>query len=266
MQSPKQRMGFVLAGMAIATLLSASAQNPPQGQAPLAFDVISIKPSPPGNRPGGIRPLAGGQSYVATGVPVKLIMKLMYRINDSQISGGPGWLDTDRYDIQAKAEHPSNIDQLHEMFQTLLADRFQLKFHREMKEMSALVLTIDKSGPKLKLNESPQDFEIPIRPTARGKITGVRVPMSYFCWFLSQNQNRPVVDKTGLDKNYDFNLEWAPEIPPGAVLREGAAAPPVIDGPTLFVALREQLGLKLDTQKAKVEVFVIDHAERPSEN
>jgi uncharacterized protein (TIGR03435 family) len=236
---------------------------------PLAFDVISIKPSPPGNRPGGmgIRPLPGGQSYVATGVPVKLIMKLMYHITDSQISGGPGWLDTDRYDIQAKAERPSDIDQLHEMFQTLLVDRFQLKFHREMRDMSALALTVDKSGPKLKLNESPQDFEIPIRPTARGKITGVRVPMSYFSWFLAQNLNRPVVDKTGLDKNYDFNLEWAPEIPPGAVfaLRDGAP-PPVVDGPTLFVALREQLGLKLDTQKTKVEVFVIDHAERPSEN
>jgi uncharacterized protein (TIGR03435 family) len=168
---------FVLAG---SMAIRAWPQDAEKKPAPLAFDVISIKPHPPGqNRGGGIRPLPGGQSYIATGVPVKLIIKLMYRITDSQISGDPGWLENELYDIQAKAEKPSNIDQLHEMFQTLLADRFHLQFHREMRELSAYALTVDKSGPKLKLNESPQDFEIPIKPTARGKISGVRVPMPY---------------------------------------------------------------------------------------
>jgi uncharacterized protein (TIGR03435 family) len=151
------------------------------------------------------------------------------------------------------------------MFQTLLADRFKLRFHRETKELPAFVLSVDKSGSKLKLNSSPEPFEIPINFAGRGSVTGQRVPMTYFAWFLSQQLGRPVVDRTGLDQHYDFTLQWTPE-PPLSGSSEAREPLPASDGPTIFTALREQLGLKLQSEKAPVEIFVIDSAERPAAN
>jgi uncharacterized protein (TIGR03435 family) len=244
------------------TVIASWAQSPTAQPPRLSFEVASIKRAQPGER-GIIRPLPGGQSYIATNVPVKLIMKLMYYLTDSQISGEPGWFDSEGYDIEAKAESPSSLDQLHQMFQTLLADRFKLRFHHELREENAYVLTVDKAGSKLKVNDSPQNFEIPIQGKTFGKFSGIRVPMTYLTWFLAERVHRPVVDKTGLDKNYDFTLEFTPpDLPPGVLLN--GAPPP--DLPSLFTALHEQLGLKLTGEKAPVEVFVIDHAERPSEN
>jgi uncharacterized protein (TIGR03435 family) len=149
---------------------------------PLAFEVASIKPSTPGSVGGGIRPLPGGQTYIASNIPLRLMIKLMYRMTDSQIVGGPSWIDTEKWDVPAKAARPSTLDQLHEMFQTLLTDRFKLQFHREMKEMRAYVLTVDKSGSKLKLSDAKEPFEVPIKPAGPGKMNGTRVPMSYLCW------------------------------------------------------------------------------------
>jgi|SRR5579862_218478 len=232
---------------------------------PLAFDVASIKPSPPDARGGMIRPRPGGQSYVAANVPLWLMIKLMYKVTDSQISGGPEWMNSDRFDIEARAERPSNIDELHEMFKTLLADRFALKFHTETRELPMLALTVDKSGQKMKLSESQQPFEIPIKPAGRGKVAGERVPMSHLAWFLAQQLNRPVVDQTGLDAFYDFELEWAPEPPPGLAIPQNELRDRP-EGPDLFSAVRQQLGLKLESQKGPVQVMVIDHVEKPSAN
>ncbi len=226
---------------------------------PLAFEMAVVKASDPNAQAGGgIRPLAGGQTYVATNVPLRTMIRLMYSINDSQIQGGPDWMNTERYDVRGKAEKASNIDELHEMFQTLLADRFQLKFHKETKQLPVYELKVDKPG-KMTVNESPQQFEIPMRFAGRGKAVGQRVPMSYLCWFLSQQLNRQVLDKTGLDKNFDFTLEFVPEN-----ARPEGGEPP--DGPTIFTALKEQLGLKLESTKGPVEVFVIDSAAKPAEN
>ncbi len=243
------------------------AQGQMKTETPLTFEVASVKPSKPGATGGGIRPLPGGQTYIATNAPVKLMIKLMYHVTDRQISGGPAWINTDLYDVEAKAERPASLDQLHQMFQNLLVDRFQLKFHRETKEMPCYALVLDKSGSKLKLNESPEPFDFPIKPGGRGKIVGQRVSMSYFTWFLSglPMVDRPVVDKTGLSGNYDFTLELLSEAAklPGGDDREPAANP---EGPSLFTALREQLGLKLEPQKGPVEIMVIDHAEKPTAN
>jgi uncharacterized protein (TIGR03435 family) len=248
---------------------SAVQQQPAGAAAPLAFEVASVKPAKSVG-PRGIKPMPGGQTYIANGAPLRMMIKLMYKIPDSQIVGGPSWMDTELWDIEAKAAYPSSRDQLHEMFKTLLADRFKLQFHRETKDLSAYVLSTDKSGPKIKLNESPESFDIPIH-SARGagplpKIVGTRVPMQYFSYYLSLLLNAPVVDRTGLDRYYDFTLEWMPE--PGLEARKGGApeVPLASDGPNLFTALREQLGLKLESRKAPVEVFVIDHAEKPEAN
>lgn len=191
-------------------------------------------------------------------------------------------MGTDQWDIEAKAEHASTLDQLHEMFQTMLADRFQLKFHKEKREISAYVLSVDKSDSKLKQNDGPDTFQIPIRGAGRAvvgpkgitlKILGVRAPMVYFTWWMSQQLNDvPVVDQTGLDRFYDFTLEYQRELPPGFAERAGgdlpatAAADNAPAAPPLDVALREQLGLKLEKRKAQVDVFVIDRLEKPDAN
>jgi uncharacterized protein (TIGR03435 family) len=249
----------------IAAVLISNPMGRAQAQAdrrPLAFEVASVKPSTPGGRGGGIRPMPGGQTYIATNVPLRLMIKVMYRINDSQIVGGADWMDTDLWDVDAKAERPSSVDQLHEMFQTLFAERFKLRFHRERKELAAYILSVDKSGSRLKVSDSKEPFDVPIKPGVQpGKNVGTRVPMEYLCFFLAQLLNVPVVDQTGLDGFYDFTLELpapAPSLTPGPA--------PAADGPDIFTALRQQLGLKLESRKAPVEVFVIDHVERPSNN
>jgi uncharacterized protein (TIGR03435 family) len=232
----------------------------------LTFEVASIKPSKPGQRGGGIKPLPGGQEYTAKSVPVKLIISLMYKVPLRQITGGPGWLDSDLYDIEAKADHSYNIDDLHTMFQNLLADEFKLVFHKEIKEGPVYALMVDKTGSKMRVNESPQNFDIPIMGPP-GSVTGTRVPMQYFCWWLGQalqRDERPVIDKTGLDKNYDFTLEFTPELPPDFPKENLPAG--FLDHPSIFDALRQKLGLKLEAQKGPVEYYVIDHVERPAEN
>jgi uncharacterized protein (TIGR03435 family) len=234
--------------------------------AKLKFEVASVKPSKPGENFRMIRPLPGGQTYVATNAPLRMMITVMYRITDSQIVGGPSWLETDPYDVEARAESPSSVDQLHEMFQTLLADRFKLQFHRETQARQAYVLTVDRSGSKIKMSENQEPFDIPIKPAEPDKFVGTRVPMSYLCFFLSLQLNVPVVDQTGLGGYYDFTLEWTP--PP--LLQGGPETPEpsvfATGSPDLIGALRKQLGLNLESRKAPVEVFVIDHVEKPSEN
>lgn len=246
----------------VALLLTLAVITTAQNQ-PLAFEVASIKPYKPGNLPvGGMRPLPGGERYVAGGVPLRLMIKFMYYITDDQIVGAPKWVDTEFWDIEAKAARPSTRDQLHEMFTTLLEDRFKLQFHHEMKEMRAYVLTADKGGPKLRPNTAPDSFDFPLNSSG-GKTVGTRVSMQYLCWVLSQYLNStPVVDMTGLRGYYDFTLGWT------APLRRPGDPPPAVDteGPSLSTALKEDLGLKLESSKTAVDVMVIDHVERPSEN
>lgn len=247
-------------------LAAAFAQPQTENRAPLKFEVASIKPSPPGPRDfAGIRPLAGGQTYVAHSVPLRLMIKLMYKITDDQIVGGPSWMSDQLWDVDAKAEKASNLDQLHEMFRNLLADRFQLQFHKEKRELTALVMTVDKSGSKLKTSEGTDPYDIPIKGAGRGKIAGTRVPISYFCWYIAQNMNIPVVDQTGLTGFYDFTFQLPLPPPPAPGAPETRITPSDLL-PDFIAALRDQLGLKLEHKKAPVEVFVIDRVDKPSEN
>jgi uncharacterized protein (TIGR03435 family) len=130
--------------------------------------------------------------------------------------------------------------------------------------MRAYVVSVDRGGPKLKLSQAQEPFDVPIKPAGPGKMIGTRVPMSYLCWVLSQFLNTPVVDMTGLHEFYDFTLEWTQPPPPGAGDPQPGA--PSTEGPSIFTALRGDLGLKLESDKAAAEVLVIDHVERPSEN
>lgn len=233
----------------------------------LTFEVASIKPAKPGGRGGGIKPMSAGQGYIAENATVRLMISLMYRMPVDKVTGGPGWLDSDLWDVEAKADKQYNIDDLHAMFQHLLADEFKLQFHKESKEGPVYVLSVDKGGPKMKVNDSPQDFEIPVMGGPGLIFNGKRVPMEYLCYFLGQvmrNDPRPVLDKTGLTGNYDFTLKFLPDLPAG--FERGNIPQEFLDRPNIFDALKQQLGLKLEPQKGPVTYYVIDHVEKPAGN
>jgi uncharacterized protein (TIGR03435 family) len=251
---------------AIVSLMSASLAHAQDKPTRLTFDVATIRPSKQADRNGGIKALPGGNGYTAQNIPVKLMISLMYKVPMRQITGGPDWLAGDRYNVEAKTDGSYNIDDLHTMYQNLLADRFHLKFHIETKEGPVYALMVDTPGSKMKVNDSPQDYKIPMNFSPEGAV-GARVPMSYLAWFLGQqlqNTNRPVIDLTGLNKNYDFTLSFLPELPPD-VSKENLP-PEVRDRPSIFDALKQQLGLKLVAQRGPVDYYVIDHIDRPSDN
>lgn len=233
----------------------------------LRFEVTTVKVSKADAAPGGIKPAPGGQRYEARKAPLKLMISLMYKMPSQRISGGPGWIDTELYDVDGKADKAYSIDDLHVMFQNLLVDRFGLKFHLESKEGAVYGLVVDKGGLKMKVNESAQDFQFTMTGSPDGSVVGRRESMTHFAWWLSTSvlrNERPVIDQTGLAGFYDFKLLFAPELPPGV---DPSRLPPgMMDRPSLFVALREQLGLRLEPQKGKVDTFVIDRVEKPSEN
>ena len=261
----KRRVMLVFSVVALAGAYSNASQSRaqvPTERKPLTFEVASVRPA----KPGAVRmrlpgPLPGGQRYVANS-PLMVMIMSVYRMTDKQILEAPNWMFSDPWDVVASAEHPSTREQLQEMFQTLIVDRFKLRFHRETKEIFAYVLSAEKSGSKLKRSDAEDQFDIPIKEGERGVRVGTRVPMSYLSWHLSISLNAPVVDKTGLDGFYDFTLDRT-SVPPQET------ADPMLDGPgsaDLRIAVREQLGLKLEYRKTPVDVLVIDHVERPSEN
>ncbi len=248
--------------------LAATAVAPSQSSQPrLTFDVVAIHPSPPDVRGGMVKPLPKGTGYTVENMTVKTMMSVIYRIPGSQISGGPDWLSTDHFDVQAKSDQSYGLDDLHTMFKNLLADRFGLKFHTETKEGPVYELFADRPGIKMKLAGTAGDLNIPISQVGPGQFVGVKVPIPYLCWFLGQQtpgDPRPVIDKTGLTQLYDFTLKFVPELPPGV---SADSLPPEFQNlPDLRDAVQEQLGLKLVPAKGPVQYYVIDHIDKPSEN
>lgn len=247
---------------------------PPQTEtkAP-AFEVVAIKPSDPmAPRPDGcfMKGQPGGQTFIGRCMPLRLMITYAYKIIDSQLVGGPTWMDTEQFDFDAKADHTLTRAELAPMMQTMLAERFNLKFHTEARTMPALVLTVDKSGNKMTANTGANDWTIAIMPApakTMPKFKGTRCPVSYLSWWIAQRQSRPVVDKTGLDGFWDFTLEYVPD-QLGEQARKGPGGEPVppMDGPNLITALREQLGLKLEQAKAPVDVYIIDRVEKVAAN
>jgi uncharacterized protein (TIGR03435 family) len=261
----------VLLAMGLLNGHLARAQAPTAAPTPPKFEVASLKPSQKGARGGGIRPSAGGDRYDATNVSLKLMITVAYRVKAEQVSGGPDWMNTELYDMRAKAEKPSSVEDLHLMLQDLLADRFQLRFHRETKEMPIYALTVEKGGPKLQPHEA-QSAGDPWIDQAQEKFLHLAwhakfVPMDYFAWRLGQIMDRPVVDMTKLKGGYDFDLSFTREPPPGLPENAQINGEPIdTSGPSIFESLQKQLGLKLERQKGPVEILVIDQAAKPTEN
>jgi uncharacterized protein (TIGR03435 family) len=191
------------------------------------------------------------------------------------VEAGLDWMDKERYDIEAQAEHSSQLDELHEMFRTLLSDRFGLRYHTETRELPTLALVVDKPRHKLRPNDNHDPLEIPMKPLGLGKVAGTGVTMKDLAGFLADQLGEIVIDSTGLNGFYDFQLEWTPDpiglfpaprqLPPGFTTPPNLAAD-IPRGPDISTAVRQQLGLNLERKKASVPVMVIEHLARPSAN
>jgi uncharacterized protein (TIGR03435 family) len=280
-----------------------------------SFEVASIKPyeEPPLGQPRfyGFSNQPGGR-FRATGTTLKMLMTFAYRVRDFQVVGGPDWITADRFEIVAKAEDGTvppqtgkpdlNVpDTIALMLQSLIDERFQLKMHRETRELPVYELVAAKDGSKLQLSEDqsppkppepgaarppapPPQRGFPPPPPGRGGIMmggrpegmilqATAVKLSDLVTALSSQLGRTVIDKTGLQGLYDIKLQWTPDIgqgarPVGAIAPPGESAPPPADlsGPTIFTAVQEQLGLRLVSTKGPVEVIVIDSVQKPTLN
>lgn len=235
-----------------------------------AFEVATVKPVNFDAQGGRYITMQGTSRFVEKAYTLKLLIAAAYDVNPRTILGGPGWMESDHYDIVAVtpgAVRPTHEEQM-SMLRNLLADRFSLTFHREQKEFSIYVLEVAKGGPKLKQSAAapedppalistvfPQHIHLPARNASMGD-------------FVSLLQravlDRPVVDKSGLSGKYDFDLDWAPDetqfggdVPVASV--EAPAAP-------LFLAMQDQLGLKLTATRGPVNALVVDKAEQPTAN
>jgi uncharacterized protein (TIGR03435 family) len=225
-----------------------------------AFEAASIKPS---KAPEGHSSWHSRTGYlVIQNQTLKQLIQIAYHVKANQVSGGLKWYDSDRFDIEAKSEGPADDPQLMTMLQTLLADRFQLAFHRETALFPGFALVVAKNGMKVR----PVDAGGGSRSNSnRGRITAERLSMAKFAETLSRILRSPVVDRTATAGVFSFQLEWTPD---NADAATPDGTPPDISnsGPSLFTALPERLGLRLEAQKVSDEVLVIDRAGKPTEN
>jgi len=257
------------------------------------YEVASIKPDKSGDMRFKVMNTPDGFSADST---LQMLIRLAYGVEDNQISGAPNWVNSDRYDIEAKMDGATadevrklsgeqNQSTREHMLQALLVDRFKLTLHRETRELPLYSLVVAKNGSKLQESKpgepDKRGFKTPDgHPMAQGhffrmgmgQLDGHSIGTGDIARVLAQQLGRKVVDNTGLTANYDFTLKWTPEEGQGPAFREpeagpGAGSTPAPEtGPSIFTALQEQLGLKLESQKGPVEILVIDHVEKPSEN
>jgi uncharacterized protein (TIGR03435 family) len=222
------------------------------------FEVAAIRPSNSDemNGPSGIETRRG--LVRGTNVTLKRTIASAYGIGEYRVFGGPGWVESDRFQITAKADQPVGDDALDEMLKTLLAERFNLQLHRESRPGEALVLGIAKSGPKL---HPAGDARLAYN-NGHGHLEATSVPMSKLVEILSRDLKMLVVDRTGLTGAYNFTLQWNAGRPRIADPDDAAADLRF----EMSTAISEQLGLTLKPQQVPVEMLVIDHAEKPSEN
>jgi uncharacterized protein (TIGR03435 family) len=235
-----------------------------------AFDVATIKPVESDKKTGSYIKMDGDHRYIEKDHTLKMMIAAAYNLNPRMISGGPAWMESDHYDIVAVTPgevRPDRAEQM-TMLRALLADRFQLTFHREPKEFSIYELEQAKSGSKLKPSALPADAPPAVITTVYSDklvMPARNVSMDDFTAVLQRAVlDRPVVDKTGLTGRYDFDLEWAPDETQfggdvGKASDEANATP-------FFKAVQEQLGLHLKATRGTVQALVVDKAEKPSEN
>ena len=248
---------------------------PPAPAVPMAanvvptFEVATIKPSNP-DTPGKLFTVRGRQ-VLTINTTLNDLITFAYGLHARQITGGPGWLETDKYDVTGQPDAPGlpNQMQLRTMVQKLLADRFKLAFHRDKKELSVYALVVDNKGPTLTKSEGDPNGLPSLLFRGLGALPARNATMADLAGVMQAAVlDRPVVDQTGLTGRYDFTLTWTPD-ETQFVSMGIRVPPPTADSsapPGLFAAIQEQLGLKFESAKAPVDVIVVDHVERPSDN
>ena len=277
------------------------AQTPPTQSAPPSserpsFEVASIKPSKPGSQGTYLRRQPGGL-YTATYCPLRALIASAY-LNEfppkgELIFGGPGWIDSDHFEVEARAEGNPGNAQIQLMVQSMLEDRFKLVLHHETRQLPIYALVVSKpgkTGPQLIAHSGdakctdasagkplPQPAAGEAMPAYCGgffmnsrpgdlRESGNKVTMDMLRQFLRQSVDRTIVDRTELIGVFDFTLEFAPELGPSSQPSTTDSASDRSAPPSIFTALEEQLGLKLESTKGPVDVLVIDHVEEPSPN
>lgn len=261
-----------------------------------SYDVVSIKPAKPSGGAGGNGLVGNGIEYTADGLransTVMSLIQSAYGVDADRISGAQGWMTSEKFSIDAKMES-SAADEMNKlssderdsmrqrMLQALLADRFKLSVRTESKELPVYELVISKSGSKIQVAKPGDTYadgikggngkglggDLMVGFGSTGNVKAQGIEIGTFAQGLSRYLKRPVVDKTGLTGRYDFTLHYAPEAraqaPSGGSIDNGATDPA---GPSLFTAIQEQLGLKLEAKKDPLAIIVIEHVERPSGN
>jgi bla regulator protein blaR1 len=258
-----------LAMIGVSMVRACCAQGQEPAPATLKFDVASVKVDTSVSQDTSLN-LTPGDGLDVVNNSTRMLITFAYDIRDDQLSGGPAWAGTERYDIRAKTSPaetvpPSKglydagaIGRVRLRLQALLAERFQLVLHRETREMPVYALVVGKNGPGPKLQLWKEGNEAGPQVIGRGtSLTCKKVTLQKFAEVLAESLGRTVLDRTGLSREYNIKLEFVPE-------QRGASAD--LRGPTFLEAVQEQLGLKLETQKGPVTVLVIDHAEKPSAN
>lgn len=257
---------------AVLCLAAAAAAQPPD-----TFEVASVKLGDPLTN-GTSFNFQNGAGIKIDGATLKSLVQFAYELNDYQLVGATGWMNSERYSILAKGtliDGPAGYRDMNDAqrkfagalirtrLKKLLAERFQLTIHNETRELPVYALVLAKGGVKMKPNMLP-DGSPQSMMTNRARFNATRASLDSIAQALGSITSRPVHDETGLKGYWDFDMKWTPDAAaaaPDAVERPSEAA-----GPTLFTALQEQMGLKLESRKGPVEIVVIDRAERPSEN
>ncbi|HEY4084484.1 MAG TPA: TIGR03435 family protein [Bryobacteraceae bacterium] len=255
----------------------ANSQISPPSASP-AFEVASVKPTDPAYTGRSVRIPPDDGMVTMRGWSLKNLLLFAWGtgigLHPSLLSGGPSWIDHDRYDIVAKSgeQRIPSQDERKQMLRILLVERFQLKYHRESREIPVYALVVGKR--RLKMEERRPDdggapfsllmnggFHLPARDVSMTQLADML--QSLISLTDPDRNDLPVVDRTGLTGKFDFDLTWAPD----PALSEGrGAATKLTSGPDLFIAVEEQLGVKIETQKAPMNILVVDHAEKALEN
>jgi bla regulator protein blaR1 len=298
------RMALLAAAVALALMLpvvsgllhTAGVQAQEDAAAAMPeFEVATIKPSKAGNNERSLMMSPG--KFTMVGMPIDEVIRFAYDLkSDEQLAGGPGWIHSDKFDIEAK-ESEAEVQMLEKlprgqgalqvrlMVRSLLADRFNLKISHDSKELPVYALLVAKNGPKMTVAEAPspnppgeikpgdpphKNAMSGIRISGRGQVEGINTPTDVLADVLSRQQelgNRLVLDKTGLAGHYNWKLNWTPSDAQPPVGADGAPGSPAdTSAPSLFTAVQEQLGLKLEPQKAPIDVVVVDHIDPPTAN
>jgi len=223
----------------------------------MEFEVAAVKASTADSPPMSIKQMPG--HFTTSNTPLGFLIRWAYDIDEGRLIGGPKGLESVRYDIVAKIPQGEVAPgRTRKMMQSLLAERFSLRVHQESRQVSTYTLAVDKAGPKLQWVELGDGIgQNPFKMTDRGRLLGTRVTAEMLAKVLAGQIGYPVEDVTGLTRTFDFVLEWTPddavatnEAPPAAMGRQ--------QRPSIYAALREQLGLRLVSRKTSVEVVVID--------